>query len=493
MSGLDKEASPDPLNAEIQDGVDKPSKTVASITPVVQPDINSHGAVVVEEVVPRYSNGTVFYTRTKSVADPSTTINPFSVNDIQNQLASTHFDGRSSTSAPTLNIFGVRQEPTQAERGMHPAAGPQPDNTPFQRQVFLNAAPKDAKGSFHKLKYAKGPSQGSQAPSQLRWSASTASQSVHMVDRSHVNALYAQVAEMNQVQEQSGAAKPHNWTDLLEVGTTNGFFCTVCHQIQRRGHEWGSRKRQGLEPIGPCSRQFNHSFIPFYRGSTIMRVCRDCGETQRWGKKFGTNRSSGYEPLANVICGKPDAECMAYYYKILVNASLYVSPLTPVLRPDNVDAVHADNMWHSIADKLQQERDKGLDFQKEFPLFADVDRELINEALTHPSHTGADGKNYLRLAFLGDAVLDLYAAEKLYTENEQMNNGELTVEKSRIVANQSIGLFATSYLPFVRTKLVITRESKIAGDVIEALIGAYYLQFGYGKTAQFLVSLGVGR
>ena len=50
----------------------------------------------------------------------------------------------------------------------------------------------------------------------------------------------------------------------------------------------------------------------------------------------------------------------------------------------------------------------------------------LNEALTHPSYdNNAKIQNYERLEFLGDRVLGLIIASKLFVENIKSNEGDL--------------------------------------------------------------------
>ena len=63
------------------------------------------------------------------------------------------------------------------------------------------------------------------------------------------------------------------------------------------------------------------------------------------------------------------------------------------------------------------------------------DKRLIELALTHKSFSL---ENNERLEFLGDAILNLYVSEKLYTSYEDLNEGKLTRFKASIVSRDTV-------------------------------------------------------
>lgn len=112
-------------------------------------------------------------------------------------------------------------------------------------------------------------------------------------------------------------------------------------------------------------------------------------------------------------------------------------------------------------------------------------------ALIHPSLDGKPGGNYEQLEFLGDAVLSIIVAEYLYQNYPLKKEGELTKMRSFIVsrpqlnaAAEEIGLAA-----FVQHKIekkYLNLAKDIGGNVIEALIGAFYLDGGIEAAKQFV-------
>ncbi len=74
------------------------------------------------------------------------------------------------------------------------------------------------------------------------------------------------------------------------------------------------------------------------------------------------------------------------------------------------------------------------------------DRELLRQAMTHSSFTNEQKirkkKNYERLEFLGDAVLELVSSEFLFRENQTMSEGELTKKRASMVCEPSLAYCA---------------------------------------------------
>lgn len=119
---------------------------------------------------------------------------------------------------------------------------------------------------------------------------------------------------------------------------------------------------------------------------------------------------------------------------------------------------------------------------------------LFKTALTHRS--AIDRTSFAsneRLEFLGDAVLDLVAAEYLYTAYPELDEGKLTKLRSLVVNAKTLAQHARA---LSLGKLLIISESAEAmkvrdseaalSDAFEALIGAIYLDGGYARAQAFL-------
>ncbi len=75
-----------------------------------------------------------------------------------------------------------------------------------------------------------------------------------------------------------------------------------------------------------------------------------------------------------------------------------------------------------------------------------TDQALLRQAVTHSSFTNEQRmrrtKNYERLEFLGDAVLELVSSEFLYQRNRNMSEGELTKTRASMVCEPSLAFCA---------------------------------------------------
>lgn len=110
------------------------------------------------------------------------------------------------------------------------------------------------------------------------------------------------------------------------------------------------------------------------------------------------------------------------------------------------------------------------------------DPALYEAALTHRS---ASGRNNERLEFLGDAVLNLVAAEMLYRRFPDSSEGDLSRLRASLVsegplaqAAQSLSLGDELRLGSGELKSGGFRRESILADALEALIGAVYLDRG---------------
>ncbi len=118
-----------------------------------------------------------------------------------------------------------------------------------------------------------------------------------------------------------------------------------------------------------------------------------------------------------------------------------------------------------------------------------TDKKLIELALTHKSFSL---ENNERLEFLGDAILNLYVSEKLYTSFEDLNEGKLTRFKASIVSRDNLNIVALNLEIGEEIKLGKGEKlegNSILGNTLEALIGAVFLDSNFNKTKQVLDNL----
>ncbi len=126
--------------------------------------------------------------------------------------------------------------------------------------------------------------------------------------------------------------------------------------------------------------------------------------------------------------------------------------------------------------------------------FAVDDEALWIEALTHGS-AGAD-RDYQRLEFLGDRVLGLAIAEWLYRREDGSSEGELAQRLNALVSRASCAAIARAIgLP---GHLRIGKQARddgaqesdnVLGDVMEALLGANFLESSFSATREIIRDL----
>lgn len=128
------------------------------------------------------------------------------------------------------------------------------------------------------------------------------------------------------------------------------------------------------------------------------------------------------------------------------------------------------------------------------------DLSLLEQALVHGSYInenpGVARTSNERLEFLGDAVLDLIVAEKLYQDFPQFSEGEMTKLRSALVRRDALFHMARTielgdYLYMGKGEVASGGRYKPANlaGALEAVIAAIYLDQGLAATASFVLRL----
>jgi len=124
-------------------------------------------------------------------------------------------------------------------------------------------------------------------------------------------------------------------------------------------------------------------------------------------------------------------------------------------------------------------------------------KALLKQALTHSSFANEQKinklKDYERLEFLGDAVLELVSSEFLFKENPQMPEGQLTKLRASMVCEPALAYCAKdidlgSYILLGRGEESTggRGRSSITSDVMEAVIGAIFLDGGIDEAKKYI-------
>lgn len=132
-------------------------------------------------------------------------------------------------------------------------------------------------------------------------------------------------------------------------------------------------------------------------------------------------------------------------------------------------------------------------------LFEALPEDMRTHALTHASWTDRRADSYERLAFLGDSVLGLAVTTHLWPrlDEEAFGAGRLTKIRAQAVSGRSCRRVAERLrIPERMTELApeptpanaqLVKTERVLASVIEAVIGACYLEHGYERTAAAVV------
>ena len=125
------------------------------------------------------------------------------------------------------------------------------------------------------------------------------------------------------------------------------------------------------------------------------------------------------------------------------------------------------------------------------------DKKLLQQALTHSSFSNEQIINqcpdYERLEFLGDAVLELISSQFFYERYPDWKEGQLTRVRSSMVCEPALAYCARdislpSYILLGKGEDSTggRQRDSIVSDVMEAVLGAVYLDGGFDEAKKFV-------
>ena len=125
------------------------------------------------------------------------------------------------------------------------------------------------------------------------------------------------------------------------------------------------------------------------------------------------------------------------------------------------------------------------------------DKSLLKQAITHSSFANEQKINkrqhYERLEFLGDAVLEVVTSDFLFRKYPSLPEGDLTKKRAMLVCGSSLA-FCAKDIELGKFILLGKGEEATGGrnresiisDVVEAVIGAIYLDGGFESASAFI-------
>jgi len=125
-------------------------------------------------------------------------------------------------------------------------------------------------------------------------------------------------------------------------------------------------------------------------------------------------------------------------------------------------------------------------------------RELYNQAVTHSScfneKRDARRSDNEKLEFLGDAILNTVISIILYKRFRGRDEGFLSNARSSLVKRETLTAIAKEinlhqHMSYGNGDGVVPEESKVLSNMVEALIGALYLDSGIRNTAKVIRKL----
>tara|TARA_B100001029_G_C15062765_1_gene460097 strand:- start:5047 stop:5733 length:687 start_codon:yes stop_codon:yes gene_type:complete len=120
--------------------------------------------------------------------------------------------------------------------------------------------------------------------------------------------------------------------------------------------------------------------------------------------------------------------------------------------------------------------------------------EIYQKAFTHRSSNLKDDDgnsiNFERLEFLGDSMLSIVISAFLFEKFPAAKEGTLTKYRAKIVSRENLNNIGEKLglVELLDTEIKINLGKNIHGNLLEALIGAVFIDRGYKKCKLFILN-----
>ena len=123
------------------------------------------------------------------------------------------------------------------------------------------------------------------------------------------------------------------------------------------------------------------------------------------------------------------------------------------------------------------------------------DKDILIQSLTHPSSENSKFSNMERLEFLGDRVLGLIIAEKIFIKFNSRKEGELSSYFNYLVQRTTCVIIARkinldNFIIFGKSEFSSDGlKDSILSNILESLIGAIFIDSGYDNAKIVVLTL----
>lgn len=122
-----------------------------------------------------------------------------------------------------------------------------------------------------------------------------------------------------------------------------------------------------------------------------------------------------------------------------------------------------------------------------------VNVEIYQKAFTHRSSNLKDDNgnsiNFERLEFLGDSMLSVVISALLFQSFPEAKEGTLTKYRAKIVSRENLNNIGEKIglIEFIDGDIKANLGNNIHGNLLEALVGAIFIDRGYVKCKEFIL------